>query len=176
MMLTLEAALISARERLRDVTPLKGDCGRVCGRACCLPAPGSEGSPSGMYLFPGEAGLYKPCPGWARLCTAGWASGDRILLLECEGVCPREDRPLACRLFPLCARSSGGGFTVGMDPRGRSVCPLIPHGVQALDPAFTKAVTDAIRTLWAFPDFKKFLEEMDYTTLYIKKKKTQPRR
>ena len=50
--------LITARELLRDLTPLKTNCGRICGGACCEPDPEEEGE-NGMLLFPHEAELYK---------------------------------------------------------------------------------------------------------------------
>ena len=52
-------ALLAARAVLEDVTPLKGDCGRVCGGACCEP---DEDGKGGMLLFPGEETLYDPLP------------------------------------------------------------------------------------------------------------------
>ena len=49
----MDAAVSAAREKLKNVTPLKNDCGRVCGARCCRPLDGEE---TGMLLFPGEAG------------------------------------------------------------------------------------------------------------------------
>ena len=51
----MDAAVAAAREKLKNVTPLKRDCGRVCGAACCRPLGGEE---TGMLLFPGEAEAY----------------------------------------------------------------------------------------------------------------------
>lgn len=42
-------AILRARELLGDLTPLKTDCGRLCGGAWL---PGDE--QTGMLLFPGE--------------------------------------------------------------------------------------------------------------------------
>ena len=52
----MDEALVWARKRLEEVTPLKSDCGRVCGAACCRPVQGEE---TGMLLFPGEEAFYK---------------------------------------------------------------------------------------------------------------------
>ena len=49
-------AVKAARELLKDLTPLKTDCGRLCQGACCQ---GDEGT--GMLLFPGEDALYAAC-------------------------------------------------------------------------------------------------------------------
>ncbi len=49
-------ALFAARSLLEEVTPLKSDCGRICGAACCASLEGEE---TGMLLFPGEEALYR---------------------------------------------------------------------------------------------------------------------
>ena len=50
----MDGALFAARKILEEVTPLKADCGRVCGAACCASLEGEE---TGMLLFPGEEAL-----------------------------------------------------------------------------------------------------------------------
>ena len=120
-------ALRKAREILRDVTPLKSDCGRICGARCCQSLEAEE---SGMLLFPGEEEAYRDKAGWIlRDTSAG-------LLVICPGRCRREERPLACRLFPLlpviresgikaggsarcCARGSGGWIRPLFPRRGK---------------------------------------------------------
>ena len=47
-------AVLRAREMLMDVTPLRRDCGGVCGAACCACDEDGQG---GMLLFPGEDAL-----------------------------------------------------------------------------------------------------------------------
>ena len=49
---TLEAA----RGALADLTPLKRDCARLCGAACCQP---DETGLNGMLLFPYEDAFYR---------------------------------------------------------------------------------------------------------------------
>ena len=88
----MDDALFSAREKLNDVTPLKRDCGRVCGARCCRSCEGEE---TGMLLFPGEEELYTGREGWQVLDT------ETGRLAVCPGRCDRDERPLACRLFPL---------------------------------------------------------------------------
>ena len=66
-------ALEEARGLLAEVTPLKTDCGRVCGGICCR---SMEGEETGMLLFPGEEDFYEDLDGW-RMLPAG-----RDLLLE----------------------------------------------------------------------------------------------
>ena len=57
----MDTAVSAAREKLKNVTPLKKDCGRVCGARCCRPLEGEE---TGMLLFPGEAEAYADREGW----------------------------------------------------------------------------------------------------------------
>ncbi len=159
------AALLAARTLLCDVTPLKTDCGRLCGAACCQPAT-ADGQPSGMYLFPGEQSLYGPDQAWAQVMPTDWEIENRAVpLLVCEGTCPREERPLACRLFPLSARidarQGSEGFFLKLDPRAWPVCPLMPHGLPALDPAFVAASRTALALLWACPEHRAFLRALD---------------
>ena len=157
-----EPALLAARELLREATPLKTDCGRLCGAACCLPEHSQDGQPSGMYLFPGEERLYGPDDAWARVLPTDWAvAGRNVPLLVCQGACPRQNRPLACRLFPLCARRDGQWYALGLDPRGWPVCPLMPHGLAALNPAFVSAAQAALSVLWACPEQRAFLLALD---------------
>ena len=68
-------AVIRARDLLSDVTPLKTDCGRICGGACCQPDEDGQG---GMLLFPGEEGLYDPCRrdgAWKKTTACAKARG-----------------------------------------------------------------------------------------------------
>lgn len=131
---TVDAAVSAAREKLKDLTPLKKDCGRICGARCCRSMDSEE---TGMLLFPGEAEGYRHKPGWKVLNTR---RGD---LLVCPGVCDRDERPLACRLFPLLpVIGENGKIRVLTDLRARAVCPLARQGKSAMDPAFIDAVRE----------------------------------
>ena len=131
----MDAAVSAAREKLNQATPLKKDCGRVCGARCCRPMEGEE---TGMMLFPGEAEAYAGKPGWKVRKTA---RGD---LVVCPGSCRREERPLSCRLFPLLpVIDDGGAIRVVTDLRAKAVCPLARQGKSAMDPAFIDAVREA---------------------------------
>ena len=131
----MDAAVSAAREKLNTVTPLKRDCGRICGARCCRSLDGEE---TGMLLFPGEAEAYAGKEGWKVLPTA---RGD---LVVCPGACSRDDRPLSCRLFPLLPLiGDGGEIRVAVDLRAWAVCPLARQGKSAMDPAFIGAVKEA---------------------------------
>ena len=123
--------LDTARKLLENVTPLKTDCGRVCGGACCR---SMEGEMTGMLLFPGEEDFYEEAEGFSMQPVPGG------LLLICSGRCQRSQRPLSCRLFPLLPLLRDDGVHVAVDARSRAVCPLSRHGKDGLDPAFVAAV------------------------------------
>ncbi|WP_018084454.1 hypothetical protein [Desulfurispora thermophila] len=87
------------------VTPLAGDCGQLCGKACCQP---DATNSLGIYLFPGEeAVLHLPQPwlDWEMHdprrydFPASWQ--EPVHFVKCTRPCPRTLRPLACRFFPL---------------------------------------------------------------------------
>lgn len=131
----MDVPLISAREKLNDVTPLRRDCGRVCAAACCRPLGDEE---TGMLLFPGEAEAYAGKDGW-KIRPA--ARGELVI---CSGKCDRTERPLSCRLFPLLPLPrEDGSIRVVTDLRAKAVCPLARQGRTAMDPAFIKAVREA---------------------------------
>ena len=105
--------LEQARALLEDVTPLAVDCGQVCDGRCCRP---SEGS-TGMLLFPGEDALMHE----GEILPA--AGGQ---LYVCGGHCRRENRPLACRIFPLFPYvEKNGRVRAVYDPRAWRLCPLV---------------------------------------------------
>lgn len=135
-------ALEEAKRRLENVTPLRTDCGRVCGGACCRSLAGEE---TGMLLFPGEEDDYEALPGWTLKATPTGT------LAICPGRCDRARRPLACRLFPLLPLMREDGIHVAMDARARAVCPLARQGKSALDAAFVAAVREAGEMLAADP-------------------------
>ena len=153
----MSAAALTARDLLSGLTPLKTDCGRLCGGACCQ---GDEAT--GMLLFPGEEALYAHCA-FARVLPAGFSLGGQgVSLLVCQGRCERENRPLACRLFPLFLRFREDGSTrVVMDRRARALCPLTGYGLSALDSAFLDAARTAYDLLLADPACAAYLRDLD---------------
>ena len=143
--------LRKARESLETVTPLKTDCGRVCGARCCRSLEGEE---TGMLLFPGEEACYAGKPGWKLRRTP---SGT---LLVCPGDCARDERPLACRIFPLLPVIRNGEVKVAADLRARAVCPLLKQGIRSMDPAFAEAVREAGKILAEDAAQRTFIERM----------------
>ncbi len=147
-------ALMTARAILAEETPLAFDCGKCCGAACC-----QGGEQDGMLLFPGEERLYENC-GWARVIP------DRLgLKLICKGSCKREERPLACRIFPLAirlTRQEAGAVKANIvtDVRAWPVCPLMRSGKRGLKPSFVEAAERAAAVLLTENENLAFLENL----------------
>ena len=106
----------SAYEMVGGMTPLKSDCGRLCGAACCS----SEGY---MLLFPYEQELVGGDFKIVRKELEGYGPVDA---LYCDGECDRDVRPLSCRIFPLAPKFMEDKLFVRLDPRGRVVCSACP--------------------------------------------------
>ena len=150
-------SVLAARELLRELTPLKTDCGRLCGGACC-----DGDDATGMLLFPGEDALYASCD-FARVIPADFALGSEdVKLLVCTGCCERDNRPLACRLFPLFLTFKEDGVTkMRLDRRAKAVCPLTDYGIKSLDPEFKQAARQAYDLLLEDARCAAYLKELD---------------
>lgn len=143
-------AVIAARAILENITPLRQDCGRTCGGACCQ---SDEDGQGGMLLFPGEEQLYNPLPEGFSVSDDDFViKGAK--LLTCEGSCDRSCRPLSCRLFPLLPTEKGAK----MDRRAWAVCPLMEWGKAGLSRDFVDAVSKAGEILYACPEHAAFLD------------------
>lgn len=108
-------------KRLYKSTPLLGDCGKLCDKKCCS---GTE--KDGMLLFPGEEYLYRDKPWCYIKDTSIVLSGGYIIkLLVCKGTCPRKERPLSCRIFPVTPYiNEFGRVDFRLDPRSFAICPI----------------------------------------------------
>ena len=158
----MNQAVKEARELLDELTPLKRDCGRLCGARCCRSLEGEE---TGMVLFPGEEEAYTVLDGW-KLRPVGRETEEAgpencRMIAVCPGKCVRAERPLSCRLFPLIPEiRKDGTVQVRMDLRARAVCPLSRQGVEALDPDFSEAVRQAGVRLAADPEAAAVLQRL----------------
>ena len=145
------ARILDIYAAIGDTTPLKTDCGSLCGAACCQPDADGQG---GVALLPGEAELLE---------GIAWGSIQRdeamdAPMLVCSGPCERDKRPFLCRVFPLCpVTGKSGDWTVRMDARARAVCPLAGSGLRALDPEFVRGAARAARKLAEDPEGEAFL-------------------
>ena len=125
-------------------TPLKKDCGLICGGECC-----KGDSDTGMLLFPFEES------------TLTVKEKDGVRLAVCEGKCNRDERPLSCRIFPFFPYvTAGGKIKVIPDVRGINTCPLISHFADVkFDKGFLYRVKKAGRLLYEDEHCRKFLTE-----------------
>ncbi|MHB1418263.1 MAG: DNA-methyltransferase [Bacillota bacterium] len=98
---------------LDKFTPLVTDCGSLCQKACCQ----SEGAQElGIYLLPGEHLMFTGHEDWliweeqdseAFEFPASWTG--KIYFVRCTRPCPRHQRPLQCRTYPLAPHILPGG-------------------------------------------------------------------
>mgnify|MGYP005756174851 CR=1 FL=1 len=142
-------------------TPIPADCGKLCSAACC------SGDDAGMFLFPGEAEVYKLLrPEGFKIELSDLEYDDngkrrRTPILFCEGSCDRYERPLACRIFPLTpVLDDKGRIDIIVDPRAKSVCPLAKTmRVGEFDSGFVRAVRRSFLLLSKNRHVRTFLEE-----------------
>ncbi len=130
---------------LGGLTPLKADCGVLCQCACC-----KGDSNTGMRLFPFEESV---------LPTKELSSGIRLVV--CEGGCNREERPLACKIFPFFPTiNDKGRVYTELDYRGARICPMIGHCEEIIfDRNFLLAVKKVGKILSKDPVCREFLYE-----------------
>lgn len=128
-----------------ELTPLKADCGKLCGGACCK---GDENT--GMRLFPFEE---------SSLPVKELPNGVRLVV--CSGTCNRAERPLACKIFPFFPTvDEKGRVFVEADLRGKRLCPLITHSDEIIfDKRFFKALIKVGKILSKDPACLEFLRE-----------------
>ena len=115
-----------------------------------------------MLLFPGEDALFASCA-FGRVLPANFAlAGRPVSLFVCDGICAREERPLACRLFPLFLHFKKDGTPrVKLDNRAKSVCPLCSYGLVGLRAEFVSAAKDAYAALMKDDECAAFLRALD---------------
>lgn len=144
-----------------NVTPLPVDCGKLCGSVCC------SGDDSGMFLFPGEASVYKLLkPEGFKIDFSDLEYSDggikkKTPIIFCKGNCDRYVRPLACRIFPLTPiLDENGKIKIITDPRAKSICPLAKTlYMEEYDEAFVNAVKKTFILLSKNKHVYSFLEE-----------------
>lgn len=138
-----------------DSTPIGVDCGQLCnGGACC-----DGDDETGMYLFPGEEGLYKTNESWFEIIQSDFEYlGKNAPLFVCKRACPRSRRPLACRIFPLIPYIDVyGELSIITDPRGRGVCPLCIMDKEHLDANFCRKVEYIGKIMMKFEQTREYL-------------------
>lgn len=140
-----------------DTTPLFGDCGELCGKACCET---NETEETGMYLFPGEEALFADDENFVILPSDfAYKNQKTADIVICKNPCTRNLRPLSCRIFPLVPYYKNGTLSVIQDPRAVHLCPLAQKKtLPYFDPAFRRKVEKTFRLLLCFEEVRAFLE------------------
>lgn len=170
----------AARRLLADETPLESDCGALCGHRCCMDFdPEHE---TGVYLIPGELGLYDGSEDWLKWkfhATAvyefapSWEHHSQIPFMICQKLCQREKRPLDCRTYPLVPfLCEDGSLEMRYAPWAKGVCPLADgYELEQLRPAFRLAARQAWELLIQDPEM---LDHVRWQTEQIKEWEKNP--
>ena len=138
-----------AQNIMQDKTPLKKDCGLLCGKACC-----KGDAETGMLLFPfEETSLPVTEKNGVRLCV-------------CDGSCNRRERPLSCMIFPFFPYiTRDGRIKVIPDIRGSGICPIVRNFTETkIDRRFLRRVKKVGRLLSEDDECRTFLEEISRET------------
>ena len=147
---------IKIYQLLNKSTPIRTDCGKLCGKACCR---GSD-EELGMYLFPEEQNLLKKaCFLKISETELSYRPGKNVFFASCNGNCDRSWRPLACRIFPLTPYLTAKDLLIiKNDPRAFSICPLAKQSYRSgLDSVFIRNVRNGCRELLLYEETKTFL-------------------
>lgn len=141
-----------AYARLQRLTPIPADCGKLCDKRCCK---GNEGD--GMILFPGEDEDRLP-PSFS--ISDSDIYGYPVRFAACIGKCKREERPLACRIFPFAPYlDEEGALSIIADPRAKFMCPLLAEeALPLIDPHFLGTLEIVFADLLQEEDFRPMLE------------------
>ena len=128
--------LISCIEKAYELigrnTPVAFDCGKLCNKKCC-----KGDSKDGMLLFPGEEVLFENNENF----TVYFDKRYENYAVRCNGLCNRNERPLACRIFPyfIYGEKSTGKVSVAPDIRAIDFCSLIKEKLP-LDRKFLRSL------------------------------------
>jgi hypothetical protein len=143
----------AAYRLLERVSPADGDCGRLCGSACCCAGEedaAAQGFSLGIYLLPGEDKLFTKRDGSFEWSSSKAEDGDfpdswrgKVYFIRCKTppLCERRMRPLQCRFFPLTPHLlEDGTLKLILFPMDRLPysCPLISER-HPLSADFTRA-------------------------------------
>ena len=155
--------------RLLDhVSPIDGDCGKLCGAACCTC--GDElVEDFGIYLYSGEDAIHSRKSDWLEWTVEDAEDYDfpdswigKVYFVKCKTPphCPREMRPFQCRTYPLSPYLSPEGVLelVYNDEELPYSCPLIEDEIPLSDD-FVKATYTVWKHLIRDPHIYDLVEE-----------------
>lgn len=142
-----------AYSMLENSTPLRFDCGLLCGSKCC-----SGDNNAGMSLFPGEEAMYDTHGSFLTVRTEKFLDTE-VQFATCSGNCNRKYRPLACRIFPYAPHlNERGRLTIIDDPRAKYLCPLLMESFEfKIDRLFRRKVYSVFKLLTRDKDIKSYV-------------------
>ncbi|MCI8609338.1 MAG: hypothetical protein HFE73_06810 [Firmicutes bacterium] len=140
---------------LNRVSPVDYDCGTLCGAACCMcPDTSTDGDGTdyemGIYLYPGEEKIHdRKEETWLKWSVEraedyefpdSWYGNIYFVRCKTPPHCPRNKRPLQCRIYPLAPHiTEDGVLTLIRNQEDLPYeCPLIAKHME-LNPSFVKA-------------------------------------
>ena len=126
------ACINKAYEILERATPVSYDCGKICNKKCC-----KGDNKDGMLLFPGEEELFAFNDNFELYYDKRYECNAVV----CKGPCNRNERPLACRIFPymIYSDTANGRLSAAPDIRALEFCPLLAEKYQ-FDRRFLRAL------------------------------------
>ncbi len=146
-----EQIIIKAYEYLNDVTPLNINCGSFCNSKCCK---GNDND--GMLLFPGEKVLFDSNKNFVVYFDDTYNE----FAVRCNGQCNRDERPLACRIFPyMIYKNKNSKTTVAPDIRAIGFCPLLDKKYR-INKKFLRALRITSKILNDDVEISLFLEKI----------------
>ncbi len=142
------------------------DCGELCDRrCCCYNVP--EDKEAGMELVPGEETVFPITAAWHRTrflpateydYPAAWSAGKGLWQIRCVQPCPRNERPIACRIFPFQVYREKGVYYLGLiGSHGYYDCPL-GEKTALVNPEFIQAAREAAGLLLQIPEYKELVD------------------
>ncbi len=164
---------------LLDTNPIDGDCGKLCGSACCK----TNDNNMGIYLLPNEKSLFTGEEKWltweehnARDFDFPSSWQGKVYFINCKGTCPREKRPIQCRTFPLAPHidSKNKLHVIWETLELPYECPLIKNKVKLKSTFIEKTFlawkflikNKLIKDLVVFDSNKRITENKDVISLY----------
>lgn len=160
-------ALYERVYEILDRFPLsEADCGKLCGKICCCYMVLDE-EEAGMELLPGEEEVFPLEAEWLKpRFLSGtmyeyppeWGQNAGCFQIRCIKPCPRHERPVNCRLFPLKIYREKENYCMILDAdSGLYNCPLAERP-ELINPEFIDAVREAALLLLTIPKFRQLVD------------------
>lgn len=167
--------ILAIYERIYDMTSAltvtSFDCGKLCAKYCCRTFARADAVPEeqdyGMELYPGEELILaeelatRHWLDWRFLNSkeynlpVSWGAATGVYFVGCKEPCPRERRPLQCRLFPYRPVLKPSGKIVLLLEKGApNYCPLTEA---ELDPHARCKLEQAVQLLSTIPKARELL-------------------